>query len=242
MAILALKPERLDAGEFNDQPVSVCGKAFRADYSGALYWPAEDALIVADLHLEKGSSFARNGVMLPPYDTRETLTRLAEAMDRYPVQTIIALGDSLHDEDGAARLTPEDRESLRILQEDREWIWITGNHDPNIGRELGGHVLTELTVEGLTFRHEPSKGRVTHEIAAHLHPAAKLSLHGYSFRRPCFVGNGLRLVMPAFGTYAGGLNILDAAFEPIFGADGMAVWMLGQEGLYPVAPRLLRPD
>ncbi|MCU0953100.1 MAG: ligase-associated DNA damage response endonuclease PdeM [Hyphomicrobium sp.] len=242
MAILALKPERLDAGEFNDQPVSVCGKAFRADYSGALYWPAEDALIVADLHLEKGSSFARNGIMLPPYDTRETLTRLAEAIDRYGAQTIIALGDSLHDADGAARLTPEDRESLRILQEDREWIWITGNHDPQIGRELGGNVLPDLTVEGLTFRHEPSTGRVTHEIAAHLHPAAKLSLHGYSFRRPCFVGNGLRLVMPAFGTYTGGLNILDEAFDPIFGSDGMSVWMLGQEGLYPVAPRLLRPD
>lgn len=242
MAILALKPERLDAGEFNDQPVSICGKAFRADYSGALYWPAEDALIVADLHLEKGSAFAAKGIMLPPYDTRETLTRLAEAIDRFAAQTVIALGDSLHDEAGAARLTPEDRESLAILQEDREWIWITGNHDPKIARELGGHVLDALTVEGLTFRHEPSNGRITHEIAAHLHPAAKLSLHGYSFRRPCFVSNGLRLVMPAFGTYAGGLNILDEAFDPLFGSDGMAVWMLGQEGLYPVAPRLLRPD
>jgi hypothetical protein len=242
MAILALKPERLDAGEFNDQPVSICGKSFRADYSGALYWPAEDALIVADLHLEKGSSFARKGIMLPPYDTRETLTRLAEAIDRYQAQTIIALGDSLHDEAGASRLSEEDRDSLRILQEDREWIWITGNHDPKISRDLGGHVRDELVVEGLTFRHEPSNGRVTHEIAAHLHPAAKLSLHGYSFRRPCFVSNGLRLVMPAFGTYAGGLNILDDAFEPLFGSDGMAVWMLGQEGLYPVAPRLLRAD
>jgi DNA ligase-associated metallophosphoesterase len=242
MAILALKPERLDAGEFNDQPISICGKSFRADYSGALYWPAEDALIVADLHLEKGSSFARKGIMLPPYDTRETLTRLAEAIDRYQAQTIIALGDSLHDEAGASRLSEEDRESLRILQEDREWIWITGNHDPKISRDLGGHVREDLVVEGLTFRHEPSNGRVTHEIAAHLHPAAKLSLHGYSFRRPCFVANGLRLVMPAFGTYAGGLNILDDAFEPLFGSDGMAVWMLGQEGLYPVAPRLLRPD
>jgi hypothetical protein len=242
MAILALKPERLDAGEFNDQPVSICGKSFRADYSGALYWPAEDALIVADLHLEKGSSFAAKGIMLPPYDTRETLTRLAEAMDRFNPQTIIALGDSLHDAAGASRLTSEDRESLKILQDDREWIWITGNHDPKIARELGGHVLGNLTVEGLTFRHEPSNGRITHEIAAHLHPAAKLSLHGYSFRRPCFVSNGLRLVMPAFGTYAGGLNILDDAFDPLFGSDGMSVWMLGQEGLYPVAPRLLRPD
>lgn len=242
MAILALKPERLDAGEFNDQLVSVCGKLFRADYSGALYWPAENALIVADLHLEKGSSFARKGLMLPPYDTRETLTRLAEAIDRFGAQTVIALGDSLHDGDSAARIAREDLECLRILQEDREWIWITGNHDPQIAGELGGHVLDSLTVEGLTFRHEPSCSRTTHEIAGHLHPAAKLSLHGYQFRRPCFVSNGLRLILPAFGTYAGGLNILDQAFEPLFGCDGMAVWMLGQEGLYPVAPRLLRPD
>ena len=242
MANLALKPERLDAGEFNDQPVSICGKAFRADFWGALYWPAEDALIVADLHLEKGSSFARKGIMLPPYDTRETLNRLAEAIDRFGAATVIALGDNLHDEDATSRISAEDLETLRILQEDREWIWITGNHDPRISTVLGGHVRDEITAEGLTFRHMPASGRVTHEIAGHLHPAARLSLHGYSFRRPCFVSNGLRLVMPAFGTYAGGLNILDEAFEPLFGNDGMSVWILGQEGLYPVAPRLLKPD
>jgi hypothetical protein len=242
MATLALKPERLDTGEFNDQPVAICGKAFRADYSGALYWPAEDALIVADLHLEKGSSYARKGIMLPPYDTRETLSRLAEVIDRFGAHTVIALGDSLHDEDGGARMSEEDRETLRILQEDREWIWITGNHDPEIGERLGGHVRAELEVEGIKLRHVPSASRATHEIAGHLHPAARLSLHGHSFRRPCFVSNGLRLVMPAFGTFTGGLNILDTAFEPLFGSDGMAVWMLGQEGLYPVASRLLKPD
>lgn len=242
MATLALKPERLDAGEFNDQPVNICGKAFLADFSGALYWPAEDALIVADLHLEKGSTFARRGIMLPPYDTRETLARLAEAIDRFDAATVIALGDSLHEEAGAQRISPEDRETLRILQDDREWIWITGNHDPRIAAELGGHVRSELEVEGIMLRHVPANGRVTHEIAGHLHPAAKLSLHGHSFRRPCFVSNGLRLVMPAFGTYAGGLNVLDDAFVPLFGDDGLAVWMLGQEGLYPVAPRLLKPD
>ncbi len=242
MAHLALKPERLDAGEFNDQAVDICGKAFRADFSGALYWPAEDALIVADLHLEKGSSFARKGVMLPPYDTRETLARLAEAIDRFGAATVIALGDSLHEEAGAARISPEDRETLRILQEDREWIWITGNHDPRIGDELGGHVRAEIEVEGLAFRHIPKRGGVTHEIAGHLHPAARLSLHGHSFRRPCFVSNGLRLVMPAFGSFTGGLNILDEAFHPLFGDEGMSVWMMGQEGLYPVAPRLLKAD
>ncbi len=128
------------------------------------------------------------------------------------------------------------------MQEDREWIWLTGNHDPEIGKALGGTVLEAVRVAGLTLRHEPRALGVTHEIAGHLHPAAKLSFYGHTIRRPCFVGNGLRLVLPAFGTYTGGLNVLDGAFEPLFGSDGFAVWVLGQEGLYPVATRLLKDD
>ncbi|MGQ0672255.1 MAG: ligase-associated DNA damage response endonuclease PdeM [Hyphomicrobium sp.] len=242
MVSLQLKPERLDVGEFNDQPISISGRAFRADYSGALYWPAENALIVADLHLEKGSAFARRGVMLPPYDTRETLSRLAEAVDRFEARTVIALGDSLHDLGGGARMSEEDVETLKIIQEDRDWIWVTGNHDPELPERLGGHVCSEMTVNGLTLRHEPRRGRVAHEIAGHLHPAARVSLHGCAIRRPCFVGNGLRLILPAFGAFTGGLNVLDEAFEPLFGFDGLSVWMLGQEGLYPIATRLLKED
>ena len=237
-----LKPERIGFEDYADQPVSICGKAFLAHKFGALYWPAEQALIVADLHLEKGSAFAARGQLLPPYDTRATLQKLATLIDLYRPETVIALGDSLHDAEGASRMDPFDLESLHILQEDRDWIWITGNHDPKIDRALAGHVLQELTVEGITLRHEPRAGAVTHEIAGHFHPAARLVMYGTSLRRPCFVGNGLRLVMPAFGAYAGGLNILDDAFEPLLGLDGMAVWMLGHEGLYPVAPRLLRGD
>lgn len=240
--MLELKPERLDVGEFNDHLVSICGKAFRADVSGALYWPAENALIVADLHLEKGSAYAARGVMLPPYDTRETLARLADAIDRFNAGTVIALGDSLHDPGAADRIGEEDLGTLRIMQESCEWIWITGNHDPCIAEKLGGYVVGEVEVEGLTLRHEPRTGRITHEIAGHMHPAAKLSRHGHAIRRPCFIGNGLRLVLPAFGSFAGGLNVLDPAFEPLFGHDGFSVWMLGQEGLYPVATRLLRGD
>lgn len=240
--MLKLKPERLDAIDFAEQSLSIAGKAFIADMSGALYWPSEDALIVADLHLEKGSSFAARGQMLPPYDTRETLAKLAAAIDRHDAATVIALGDSLHDLAAPDRMDEDARETLRIMQADREWIWVTGNHDPAIPHALGGHVRPELTVEGITLRHEPRPGRVTHEIAGHLHPAARIYLHGYSIRRPCFVGNGLRLVVPAFGTYAGGLNILDEAFEPLFGNDGMSVWLLGQEGLYPVATRILKED
>jgi DNA ligase-associated metallophosphoesterase len=242
MRNLTLKPERFDAGDFNDHPISLCGKVFHADVSGALYWPAERALIVSDLHLEKGSSYARRGVMLPPYDTRETLRRLAEVIDRWQPDTVVALGDSLHDGNGAERMSEADHETLRMLQDDREWIWVTGNHDPVIAKRLGGTVVSGITVEGISFRHEPRPGRVTHEVGGHFHPAAKVSMHGHSFRRPCFVGNGLRLVLPAFGTYCGGLNVLDRAFAPLFGNDGMAVWLLGQEGLYPIATRLLRDD
>ncbi|HET6390209.1 ligase-associated DNA damage response endonuclease PdeM [Hyphomicrobium sp.] len=237
-----LKPERLGLDDFADQPVNVCGKAFLAHKSGALFWPAERALIVSDLHLEKGSSFAAYGQMLPPYDTRDTLQKLAVLIDRYDPETVICLGDSLHDQDGAARMDATDIESLRMLQEGRDWIWITGNHDPKIDRMLAGYVTPEIVVGGIALRHEPRAGARTHEIAGHFHPAARLVFHGTSLRRPCFVGNRLRLVMPAFGAFTGGLNILNAAFEPLFGDDGLDVWMLGHEGLYPVAPRLLRDD
>lgn len=240
--MLKLKPERLGADEFKDQPISIAGKAFIADMSGALYWPSERALIVADLHLEKGSSYARHGQMLPPYDTHETLAKLAAAIDRYDAETVIALGDSLHDVAAADRIGDEALATLRIIQADRDWIWITGNHDPSISSRLGGLARAEIDVEGIRLRHEPRSGRVTHEIAGHLHPAARIYLNGYSIRRPCFVGNGRRLVMPAFGSYTGGLNVLDDAFAPLFGNDGMSVWLLGQEGLYPVATRILKED
>lgn len=240
--MLELKPERLDYDDFQEQTLSLCGKVFRADMSGALFWPSEDALIVSDLHMEKGSAYAQRGQMLPPYDTRETLRRLAEVIDRYDAATVIALGDSIHDAEACQRIGLEELEMLQIMQEDREWIWVAGNHDPVVGERLGGTVTGDIEVEGIVLRHIPSPGGVTHEIAGHLHPAARLSLHGYTLRRPCFVGNGRRLVLPAFGTFAGGLNVLDEAFEPLFGNDGMRVWMLGQEGLYPVATRLLKED
>jgi hypothetical protein len=240
--MLEIKPERASITDYATQTITVCGKPFVADMSGALYWPGEHTLIVADLHLEKASSYAERGRLLPPYDTRETLQRLAEAIDRYEPGRVIALGDSLHDRGAAGRMEREDLDILAMLQEDRQWLWVTGNHDPAIGDGLGGAVLDRVALGGLRLQHEPGAGRVTHEIAAHLHPAARLSVYGHALRRPCFVGNGRRLVMPAFGALAGGLNILDAAFEPLFGSDGMHVWMLGQEGVYPVATRQLVGD
>ncbi len=240
--MLQMKPDRLAIDDFADQPIALCGKALRADMSGALYWPAEKALIVADLHLEKGSSFARHGQMLPPYDTRETLARLARVIDRYEAETVIALGDSFHDRDGPSRMHDDDRRALRMMQDHCEWIWVTGNHDPEIAHDMGGTVVASLEIEGITLCHEPKGCRATHEIAGHLHPAARVVMNGFTMRRPCFVGNGRRLVMPAFGAFTGGLNVLDTAFQPLFGNDGLSVWMLGQEGLYPVAARLLAED
>jgi hypothetical protein len=199
-------------------------------------------LLVADLHLEKASAGARRGALLPPYDTRETLIRLAEAIDRYQPRRVIALGDSFHDAGAAQRIGADDLERLKILQEDREWIWLSGNHDRGIAAQFGGRIGDEIKLAGITLRHEPVRGAATHEIAGHMHPAAKLSLYGTSIRRPCFVGNGRRIIMPAFGAFTGGLNVLDDAFLPLFGNGGMAVWMLGQEGPYAVASRLLSRD
>ena len=212
MAVLQLKPERLDAGEFDEQPVSICGKAFIADVSGALYWPAEDALVIADLHLEKGSSYARKGVMLPPYDTRETLSRLAVALDRYDASTVIALGDNLHDTGGGERLSAEDRETLRLIQEDREWIWITGNHDAALAEQAaidhcGGRVRIEAEVDGLLLRHEAEPGELRPELSGHFHPKLRIRARGRAVARRCFVASGTKLILPAFGALTGGLDV-----------------------------------
>lgn len=240
--MLKLASDRFDPRDGATHDFALCGKALVADMSGALYWPAERALLVADLHLEKGSSHAARGRMLPPYDTRATLIKLAEAIDRHAPEVVIALGDSLHDSRAADRIDDDDLRIIAMLQENRRWIWVTGNHDPEIAPSLGGSVCDTLTLSGLTLRHAPSVARVTHEIAGHLHPSARVSLYGHTIRRPCFIGNGRRLVMPAFGAFTGGLNVLDDAFEPLFGPDGLNVIVLGQEGLYPIATRLLRPE
>jgi hypothetical protein len=240
--MLDQRPDRFDLRDGVTCALTVAGKTFVADISGGLYWPAQQALIVADLHLEKASAAAVRGRPLPPYDTRETLTKLAEAIDRFEPAIVIALGDSLHDRRAADRIAPDDLAILGMAQEGRQWIWVTGNHDPEIDPRLGGETCAELSVEGIALRHEPRAGRIGHEIAAHLHPAAKVSMYGHTIRRPCFVGNGRRLVVPAFGAFTGGLNVLDPAFEPLFGVDGLQVTVLGQEGVYPIASRRLTAD
>jgi DNA ligase-associated metallophosphoesterase len=194
---------------------------------GALWWPDERTLVVADLHLEKGSSFARRGQMLPPYDTMATLNRLAALVARMQPVRLIALGDSFHDREGDARLGEADRVALRRLTATTEWVWIAGNHDPEPPREIGGWATRELSIGPLTFRHEPLPGEQPGEIAGHLHPAARLVGRGRSIRRRCFAADGHRLVMPAFGALTGGLNVLDDAFQPLFGGRAFHAWMLG---------------
>jgi DNA ligase-associated metallophosphoesterase len=222
--------------------VSVNGVAFDADCLGALYWREEGVLIVADLHLEKGSSFARRGQLLPPYDTTETLARLARAVTHYAPRTVIALGDNFHDAGGPARLAPLDRASLLALQRGRDWIWIAGNHDPDPADGIGGTFATTISIGSLTFRHEPSRDAPDGEIAGHLHPVARVAQRGRAVSRRCFACDGRSLVMPAFGAYTGGLNIRDRAFAAVFGVRKFSAHLLGEGRLYVFAASRCLPD
>jgi len=215
--------------------IPVAGVTLVADLAGALYWPEERLLVVSDLHLEKGSSFARRGVLLPPYDTASTLERLAGVLARYAVRTVVALGDSFHDQDGPARLAAPDRAKLKELQAGRDWIWIAGNHDPGPANRLGGVFAISLSLWPLSFRHLPTPQESPGEIAGHLHPVARVSHRGRTLTRRCFVSDGARLVMPAFGVYAGGLNIRHAAFVQVFGAFAFTAHLLGQRRLFAFA-------
>jgi hypothetical protein len=206
-----------------------------ADPGGTLYWPEQNLLAVADLHLEKGSSFAKRGTLLPPYDTAATLARLAHAISHYQPKTVVALGDNFHDGDGASRMADTDRAMLRGLQKGRDWIWITGNHDPEPMPGIGGVFAGSLALGPLLFRHEPSRDAAEGEIAGHLHPLACVAQRGRAVRRPCFAADGKRLVMPAFGSYAGGLNIRDRAFAGLFDRTTFVAHMLGTKRIYAIA-------
>jgi DNA ligase-associated metallophosphoesterase len=210
--------------------------------SGALFWEAESTLIVADLHLEKGAAFASRGMMLPPYDTRDTLRRLAACLQIFAPRRVVALGDSFHRSELAGRLAADDRESLAALQRGRDWHWVLGNHDPELPDCVGGIVCTALSIGGITLRHLPTEGDQAPEIAGHLHPVARIARRGEGIRRKCFATDGHRLVMPAFGTYTGGLNVLDEAFGPLFLRHHLEAWMTGRSDVYPMRASMLLPD
>ena len=220
--------------------IAVSGVTLIADPGGALYWPDQGLLAVADLHMEKGSSFAARGQLLPPYDTAATLARLARLIARYAPRCIVALGDSFHDDGGPARLSRDERESLSALQRGRDWIWLTGNHDPEPAADIGGVFEAALTIGGLTFRHLPSGA--AGEIAGHLHPIARVAHRGRAVSRRCFAADATRMVMPAFGAYTGGLNVRDTAFAELFGTLKFTAHMLGEGRLYAFAAKRCLPD
>jgi DNA ligase-associated metallophosphoesterase len=216
----------------SDHVITIAGTTVVADQAGALYWPEENLLAVADLHFEKGSSFAKRGMLLPPYDTAATLARLALLIVRYAPRRVVALGDNFHDGEGASRLADSDRDGIIALQRGRDWIWIKGNHDPEPAEGVGGQFVATLALGTLTFRHEPSKKPADGEIAGHLHPVARVSHRGRAVRRRCFACDGKRAVMPAFGAYAGGMNILHEAFAGLFERRAFTAHMLGESRLY----------
>lgn len=191
--------------------------------SGALYLEAESALVVADLHFEKGSSYAARGQMLPPYDTRETLTQLEREIAALAPRTLILLGDSFHDRGAEDRLAPDDAARLAALASGRTLIWVVGNHDADGPKALPGEIADELDVAGLRLRHEPADGSAPHEVSGHLHPCATVVGRGQAVRRRCFVSDGDRIILPAFGAYTGGLSVRDPAFAGLFARDPLLV-------------------
>jgi len=224
-----------------DGQLTVSGVELVADVSGVLYWPEQELLAVADLHLEKGSSYAERRVLLPPYDTAATLARLSQAVARYAPRVVVALGDGFHDGRGPTRLADTDRASLLGLQRGRDWIWIAGNHDPEPAEHIGGRFMVTLALGALTFRHAPEDG-ARGEVAGHLHPVARVAGRGRAVSRRCFATDGRRMVMPAFGAYAGGLNVRDRAFANVFDTLAFTAHMMGEQRIYAVAAKRCLPD
>ena len=220
--------------------IELAGQLALLDLSGGMVLPAHDALLVADLHFEKGSSFARRGMMLPPYDTRETLGALVDVVSRFNPRLVVALGDSFHDIGGPERLGDEERAALAEVQAGREWIWVTGNHDRILPDSIGGQVVEEMKLGSLALRHEPVAGEQA-EVAGHLHPVGKVVMRGRATRRRCFLTDGTRCIMPALGAYAGGLNACDAAFKPLF-PSGFTAHLIGTERIFAIGKTMLCRD
>ncbi len=192
-------------------PFPFAGHELLLGQGRALYWPAEGALLVADLHLEKASWFAQTGQMLPPYDSRDTLERLADAVRITGARRVITLGDNFHDDAGALRLDPYCTGMLEALTRALDWVWITGNHDKELPRGFGGTILPELEMGGVKLRHQARAGETAPEISGHYHPKLRVNVRNRHIARPCAVlahgGSGAeRMILPAFGTLTGGMD------------------------------------
>src|SRR3954451_3054602 len=213
-------------------PFSFAGETFAASADGALYWPANEALLVADLHLEKASWFALAGQFLPPYDSHATLSALAAAVERTGATRLYCLGDSFHDAFGCERLPANARALLPELTAKLDWTWIVGNHDPVFADHCGGTLADEVEVAGIILRHEAVPGEPRPEMSGHFHPKLRLNLKGRHVSRRCFVVSPTKLILPAFGSLTGGL---DAHHPEILGSVGS-----NAAALVPVSDRLLR--
>ena len=213
-------------------PFSFAGETFLASPGGALFWPAQKALLVADLHLEKASWFARLGQFLPPYDSHATLTSLAQAVERTDATRLYCLGDSFHDRFGCDRLPQSARALLTGLTGRLDWIWIVGNHDPGFADHCGGRLEEEVELAGIVLRHEAVRDDLRAEISGHFHPKLRVHLRGRQVSRRCFVVSATKMIMPAFGSLTGGL---DARHPEILGSVGTSA-----SALVPVSDRLLR--
>ncbi|MFT3989180.1 ligase-associated DNA damage response endonuclease PdeM [Aestuariivirga sp.] len=211
--------------------ITLSGLDFIPDLSGALYAPEFRTLLVADLHLEKGSSLARRGVHLPPYDTRESLKQLLAVIALVKPERLVFLGDSFHDGKARERISADDLATLRAITQSHATIWITGNHDPAPPADIGGVIASEIALGPVTLRHEPrALAQDENEIAGHLHPAAAIAQRGMRIRCRCFIANGRRIVMPAFGSYTGALSVLAEPFAQLF--DEYEVWMIGGRAIH----------
>jgi hypothetical protein len=234
-----LSPARRPCGSLS---VRVMAELCVLRCSGALWLPAHGTLVAADLHLEKGSAFAERGQMLPPYDSRATLDRLeAEITDLMPARVVL-LGDSFHDSRSIGRMAGDDRARLDGLAAGRDWVWLEGNHDrealvqadDGAVSRLPGRVVGDMALGALFLTHEPMPQARPGEVAGHLHPCARVVAHARRVRRPCFVTDGRRLILPAFGAFTGGLNVLDVAIAGLFSERPMAA-ALGKDRVHALA-------
>lgn len=212
-------------------PFSFAGEDFLLSVHGALYWPARRALLIADLHLEKASFFARFGQLLPPYDSNATLSAIEALVDETDTRELWCLGDSFHDGQGALRLSGQAAERLCVLTARLDWTWITGNHDP-FPAAPGGRVMDEACIQGICLRHETRQSDGRPEISGHWHPKLRLRVRGQQLSRRCFVHAPGRLILPAFGAFTGGMRADDPAIARAIGGPA--------EALVPADGRLLR--
>ncbi|MBK8375096.1 ligase-associated DNA damage response endonuclease PdeM [Sphingorhabdus sp.] len=211
------------------------GIGFVVAGEAALYWPSQQALLVADLHLEKGSAFASHGQMLPPYDSLATLEAIEKLVAAFTPQTLYCLGDNFHDSDGENRLGGAAADLLKTLTHACDWVWIVGNHDPDIGAQWGGRIAAECRVGSIDLRHEAAAAPTTPEISGHYHPKFRQQLRGRMVSRRCILKSATRMILPSFGAYTGGLDVTDPAFAPLWQGSEDSV-----EALVPTTARLLR--